>query len=130
MRFSVSGDRVKVTSGLREYIERRLYFTLGRFGTEIDHVSVRVGDESSPCGGVGKYCLIVVKLRNSGSTSLTIDDHDQNMRTAVARASNHAGRTVERAVERKPRKRAYRRRPMIAGDASHTIRLDDQGDLG
>ncbi len=40
MRFSVSGDRVKVTPGLREYIDRRLYFALGRFGPAIDHVTI------------------------------------------------------------------------------------------
>ena len=34
MRVSVTGHRVRVTTGLREYIDRRLYFALGRFGPQ------------------------------------------------------------------------------------------------
>ena len=130
MRFSVSGDRVKVTTDLREYIDRRLYFALGRFGTALDNVSVRVGDTNGPRGGVDKHCRIVVKLRTSGSTNITVDDNDEDLRAAVARASNRAGRTVARSIERKRRKRAYQRRRMLAGDASRTMHLDGQGDLG
>ena len=76
MRFSVSGDRVQVTTDLREYIDRRLYFALGRFGTAIDNVSVRVGDTNGPRGGVDKHCQIVVKLRASGSNPIAVDDND------------------------------------------------------
>ncbi|KKK73076.1 hypothetical protein LCGC14_2897460 [marine sediment metagenome] len=131
MRFSVSGDRVKVTPSLREYIDRRLYFALGRFGAAIDHVNVRVGDVNGPrAGGVDKHCQIVVKLRTSGSNSIAVDDHDQNLRAAVARASSRAGRTVARAVERKRHKRAYQRRRMLAEDGSRTMHVDGQEDLG
>jgi len=130
MRFSVSGDRVKVTTGLREYIDRRLHFALGRFGTAIDTVSVRVEDINGPRGGVDKHCRIVVKLRASGSNRIAIDDNDENLRAAVARASNRAGRTVARAIERKRRKRAYQRRRLPVETASHATRLDGQDDLG
>ncbi len=122
MRFSVSGDRVKVTAGLREYIDRRLYFALGRFGPAIDHVSVRVGDINGPRGGIDKHCRIVVKLRASGSNPIAVDDNDEDLRAAVARASNRAGRTVARAIERKRRKRAYQRRRLLVQDISHLTR--------
>ena len=118
MQFSISGDRVKVTTGLREYIDRRLYFALGRFGPAIDHVSVRVGDVNGPRGGVDKHCQIVVKLRTSGSNSIAVDDLDENLYAAVARASNRVGRTVARAVERKRGKRAYQRRRMPIEDVA------------
>jgi len=113
MRFSVSGDRVEVTPSLREYIDRRLYFALGRFGTAIDHVTVRVGDINGPRGGVDKHCLIVVKLRATGSNSIAVEGNDQDLQAAVARASDRIGRTVARAIERKRRKRAYQRRRML-----------------
>jgi ribosome hibernation promoting factor len=130
MRFSVSGDRVKVTTALREYIDRRLYFALGRFGPAIDHVSVRVGDVNGPRGGVDKHCQIVVKLRASGSNPIAVDDNDEDLRAAVAQASNRAGRTVARAIERKRRKRAYQRRRLLAEDISPAMHLDGQDDLG
>ena len=130
MRFSVSGDRVKVTTGLREYVDRRLYFALGRFGPAIDHVSVRVGDVNGPRGGVDKNCQIVIKLRASGSSLIAVDDSDEDLRAAVARASNRAGRTVARAIERRRCKSAYQRRRMLAEDVSRTMHLDGQEDLG
>jgi ribosome-associated translation inhibitor RaiA len=116
MRLSVSGDRVKVTTGLREYIDRRLRFALGRFGPAIDHVSVRVGDANGPRGGVDKHCQIVVKLRAPGSNFISIDDNDEDLRAAVARASSRAGRTVARTLDRKHGKRAYQRRRALAED--------------
>ena len=130
MRFSVSGDRIKVTTGLREYIDRRLYFALGRFGPAIDHVSVRVGDINGPRGGVDKRCQILIKLRASGSNPIAIDDNDEDLRAAIARTSDRAGRAVARAIERKHRKRAYQRRRMLAEDDSRTMRLDGQEDSG
>jgi len=110
MQFSVSGDRVKVTTGLREFIDRRLHFALGRFGPAIDHVSVRVGDINGPRGGADKHCRIVVKLRASGSNPIAIDDNDEDLYAAVAQASDRVGRTVARAVERRQGKRAHQRR--------------------
>lgn len=130
MRFSVSGDRVKVTPGLREYIDRRLYFALGRFGPAIDHVTIRVGDVNGPRGGVDKHCQIVVKLRAASGNPIAIDDNDEDLRAAVARASNRAGRTVARAIERKRCKKAYQRRRLLVGDISHSMHLDNQDDLG
>ena len=116
MRFSVSGDRVKVTTGLREYIDRRLYFALGRFGPAIDHVSIRVGDINGPRGGVDKHCQIVVKLRASGNGKIAIEDRDENLYAAIARTTARAGRTVARTLERKRAKRAYQRRRALAED--------------
>ncbi|NQU21253.1 MAG: HPF/RaiA family ribosome-associated protein [Candidatus Nealsonbacteria bacterium] len=129
MRFSVSGDRIEITTDIREYIDRRLYFALGRFGTAIDNVSVRVGDTNGPRGGVDKHCQIVVKLRASGSHPIAVDDNDEDLYAAVARASSRAGRTVARAIERRRRKRTYQRRRMLAEDASRTMYADAQEDM-
>ena len=129
MQFSISGDRVKVTTGLREYIDRRLYFALGRFGPAIDHVDVRVGDVNGPRGGVDKHCQIVVKLLASGSNPIAVNDNDEDLRTAVARASNRAGRTVARAIERKRRRRAYQRRRVLVEDISRATHDDHHEDM-
>lgn len=129
MRVSISGDRVKVTTSLREYIDRRLHFALGRFGTAIDNVSVRVGDINGPRGGVDKRCRIVVALRAPGSNPITVDDNDEDLRAAVARACNRAGRTVARAVQRKCCKRTYQRRRMLAENTSLAMRRGGQEDF-
>ena len=71
------------------------------------------------------YCQIVVKLRVSGSHSIAVDDNDEDLRAAVARASDRVGRTVARSIERKRRKRTYQRRRMLAEDASRTGPLSE-----
>ncbi len=124
MQFSVSGDRIKVTTGLREYVDRRLHFALGRFGPAIDHVSVRVADVNGPRGGVDKHCQIVVKLRASGSNPIAVDDSNEDLYAAVSQASDRVGRTVARAVERRQGKRDYQRRRMSTASAEME-RLDD-----
>ncbi len=124
MQFSVSGDRIKVTTGLREYIDRRLHFALGRFGPAIDHVSVRVADVNGPRGGVDKHCQIVVKLRASRSNPIAVDDNDEDLYAAVAQASDRVGRTVARAVERRQGKRSYQRRRTSAAN----VEMDSMDD--
>jgi len=126
MRFSVSGDHVEVSPSLREYVDRRLHFAFGRFGQAIDHVSVRVGDINGPRGGVDKHCQIVVKLWASGSNPVTVEDSSQDLQAAVARASDRAGRSVARAIERRRSKRTYQRRRMSTAIVE-TEGLDDLG---
>jgi ribosome-associated translation inhibitor RaiA len=116
MRISVSGDRVNVGPQPREYIDRHLYFALGRFSPAIDRVDVRVGDMNGPRGGVDKRCRILVKLRTAGSDSITIEQHDESLNSAVARAAARAGRTLGRSLDRRHSKRAYQRRRALAKD--------------
>ncbi len=121
MRLSVSGDRVDVGPRLREYIDRHLYFALGRFGPAIDRVNVRVMDTNGPRGGVDKRCRIVVKLQAAGSTSIAVDDDDESLHAAIARATARVGRTVARTLDRKRGKRVYQRRRAIVEDGPELV---------
>ncbi len=94
MRITISGDHVKVTTELHEYIDRCLYFALGRFGPAIDHVAVRIGDVNGPRGGVDKRCQIVVKLQSPGCPPVVIDENDETLHAAISHASDRAGRSV------------------------------------
>ncbi len=113
MRFSISGDYLLEATDLREYIERRLRFALGRFSTAVGNVTARVTDANGPRGGSDKHCLIVVKLRAAGSKPITVEDTDTDLRAAVTRASNRAGRCVARAIERRRSKNSYQRRRLL-----------------
>lgn len=113
MQISISGDHLVGATDLGEYVERRLSFALGRFAPAIAHVSVGVRDSNGPRGGNDKHCQIVIKLRTAGSKSITVDDTDADLRAAVTRASNRAGRCVARAIERRRSKRTYQRRRLI-----------------
>ncbi|MBN2292768.1 MAG: HPF/RaiA family ribosome-associated protein [Pirellulales bacterium] len=116
MRFSVYGDRVNIGSRLREYIDHHLYFSLGRFAPAIDRVDVRLEDTNGPRGGIDKRCRIVVKLRTAGSSSIVINDDDENLHAVISRTIARAGRTVARTLDRKHGKHAYQRRREITDD--------------
>ena len=76
MRLTVSGDGVRIGHKLYSDIDRRLEFSLGRFGPAIRQVVVRVVDISSPRGGLGKRCRITVALSGAGTDNITVDYSD------------------------------------------------------
>ncbi len=110
MQVSIRGDRMKLGAELREYITRRLHFALGRFGPAIQGVNVRTEDLNGPRGGIDKRCHILVRLRASGGSPITVDTDDSDVCAAVDRAAERIGRSVARAVERKHQRRASQRR--------------------
>jgi putative sigma-54 modulation protein len=110
MQVSIRGERIKPGTELREYISRRLQFALGRFGSAIQRVNVRVGDLNGPRGGIDKRCHILVQLRASGGSPITVDTDDSDLCAAVDRAAERIGRSVTRALERKRQRGASQRR--------------------
>ncbi len=106
MQMFLCGERIKLGEELREYITRRLHFALGRFSPAIRRVNVRAGDVNGPRGGVDKRCHILVTLRTSGSSPVTVDTHDSDLCAAIDRSTDRIGRSVARALERKRQKRA------------------------
>ena len=116
MRLTVSGDGVRIGEKLVSDIDRRLKFALGRFGSAIRQVTVRVADINGPRGGADKRCRITVALRGAGSDSITVDFSDANLYAAVVRACDRAERAIGRAFERKRAMHAYHRRRMADVD--------------
>ncbi len=109
MRVAIVGERIRVRDGLRDFIERRLWFALGRFSPEIDHVTARVGDVNGPNRGGGKHCRIVVKLKGLENVMKEVVADD--LEFAVCSAADRVGRSVARALERR---RDRRRRPGVS----------------
>ncbi len=83
---------------LREHIERRMQFALGRFGGEVGSVTVRVSDENGPRGGVDKRCHLTVRGPKVGT--VVIDERHMAAEAAVDLAAGRAGRAVARMLER------------------------------
>jgi len=88
-----------LTQTLQSYIERRLHFSLGRFGQRVGRVRVRVTDVNGPRGGADKSCHISAELLPSGTTLLQ-QVVDANLYTAIGRATEGIGRSFARAVGR------------------------------
>jgi hypothetical protein len=84
---------------LREHLERRLAFALGRFGKEIQHVWARVVDLNGPKGGVDKF--VSLRVRGRRLKTLMVTDSDSCLGAAIDRASDRIGRAIGRALERR-----------------------------
>lgn len=83
---------------LRELIERRLQFALGRFGSRIRSLSVRLSDLNGPRGGVDKKCLVAVRLSRPAKL-IVIEDVDSQLDVVVGRVAERTARAVSRAVQ-------------------------------
>ena len=99
-----------LTEALQPYIERRLYFSLGRFGRfgrRVGRVRVRITDVNGPRGGADKSCHISAELWPSGKTLLQ-QAADPNLYVAIGRATKGISRSFARALGRNLERRRKR----------------------
>jgi putative sigma-54 modulation protein len=108
MRIELRGRGVEATTELRERVERRLLFAVGRFGDRVHGVSVRLVDANGPRGGVDKACRVRARVRPLGS--VTVEERDTEIGAAIDRAMDRVGRTLARELERQREGRAAGRR--------------------
>jgi ribosome-associated translation inhibitor RaiA len=99
MQLEMRGVNYKLDDELREHIERRLRFALGRFAARIDRLMVRLSDVNGPRGGIDKRCRIVVALIPRGVVMLERSGDDPF--SLVADAAKRACRSVRRVLERR-----------------------------
>ena len=99
MRVSVRGKRIAVGPELREEVEWRLHFALGRFAGVIREVRVQLTDLNGPRGGIDKHSRLVVLLKPA--EQVVAEATDVTVMTAVDRTCYRVQRLVGRAVERR-----------------------------
>jgi len=102
MELTIKSQGLDLSDSLRAYAERRLRFSLGGFGPQLDGVELRLADVNGPRGGVDKRCAIKVMLRRCGvvfaraageDAYSTVDRAAARIRSAVVRAlSRRRGR--------------------------------------
>jgi ribosomal subunit interface protein len=98
MRIEIRGRRMNLTEALREHVDRRLRFALGRFASRVRRVVVRLEDLNGPKGGVHMECRIAVKA-DGGLQALVADRH-ADLYAAIDRAADRMNRLVARQMER------------------------------
>ncbi len=110
MQIDIQARRFSLTDALRRHAEWRLRFALTYFDNHIQRVVMRLSDISGPRGGKHKRCHLQVVLKSL--PDVVIEDIEADLCVAIDRATDRAGRTVER--------RLTRRR-----DAAHSSRLHE-----
>ena len=106
MRMMIHARKITLPQTLRDHVERRLNFALGRFGNRIDRVTVWLEDLNGPRGGIDKCCRIEACLPRSGK--LQVEVTDAEIEPAVARAADRIARRVKDDLDRMREKRMQR----------------------
>ena len=106
MRLEMRGVNYELGDGLRDFIERRLRLTLGRFAARIDRLTVRLSDVNGPRGGVDKRCRIAIALVPRGM--VMVEGAGDDPFALVADTAKRAGRALRRTLDRRRRSRAVR----------------------
>jgi len=99
MRLSIRGQAAVLPGPLKSHIERRVRLALGRFGTALTLVAVRIEDLNGPRGGNDKLCTIEARL--GGTTPVVVEETASGLRESFDRALERLGRSVERVVQRR-----------------------------
>jgi ribosomal subunit interface protein len=98
MQIDIQARTFPLTDALRNYAERRLRFALTCCDDHIQRVVMRLSDINGPRGGADKRCHLQVVL--SGLPDVVIEDTEADLYVAIDRATDRAGRTLVRKIDR------------------------------
>ena len=114
MRLEIRSHDLEFDQELRDSIESRIQFVLGRFCNRITRVTVFLSDLNGPRGGIDKRCRIVVRLVPAGQ--VFVEDTDADLGVVVDRAMDRVGQSVRRELERQRERGATRDHSPPPGD--------------
>ena len=98
MHIDIHTHGFTLTSGLRDYVEKRLAYALSHGNDSITRLTVRLSDINGPRGGDDKRCLIEARLKQA--PAVVIEDVEADLYVAIDRAAERAGRTLARRLAR------------------------------
>ncbi len=99
MKLTIRARHLDLSPELRDQLQRRLDFALGRLATAIRAVDVTIVDINGPKGGADKRCRIHVRGPSLGT--ITIDHVGADVLSTASLAADRAGRAVARSLARR-----------------------------
>lgn len=97
---NVHTSRVVVSDSTKEYLERRIEFSLGRFESAINTVAVTLADTNGPRGGVDKQCRLRIDLAGD-KQPLIAEATEEELKAAIDVASDRASRLIAKQLDRR-----------------------------
>jgi putative sigma-54 modulation protein len=97
MKLRLAARGVEVSSELKDYIGRRVHFSLGRFAGKIRSLSIRLADVNGPRGGVDKGCDVRVDV--GIRPEVVVSERQAKIHAAIAFALDRAERAVQRQLK-------------------------------
>ncbi|MFB3920242.1 MAG: HPF/RaiA family ribosome-associated protein [Terriglobia bacterium] len=114
MQLEVRSQNVDLADALQGYIERRMRFSLSRFGPRVGRVKVRLSDVNGPRGGVDKSCRASVQVLPSGN--VVVEETALSLFTAIDRVADRLGECVSRQVGRGKKAKGSRESVRTTGE--------------
>lgn len=103
MRLRISAKQTPLPGDLRQKIQRRAQFALGRFGSQVQSLSVHLADENAHKGGVDKTCRVSLILGNG--QRLVVSQAHSELVAAIDLGLERMGERVARHISRgRPRR--------------------------
>lgn len=104
MMIEIHGTRVDITARIREQVQRKAEYSLGRFESAIRAVHVTLEDANGPRGGVDQVCRIVVNVENQASPVIAEAIHEQTG-GAIELAFGKVAHAMSRSLDRRKSRR-------------------------
>ncbi|MFO0973439.1 MAG: ribosome-associated translation inhibitor RaiA [Phycisphaerae bacterium] len=99
MNVQIAGRKVVVDDELRDHVNRRLKFAIGRFTKRVAEVRVALSDVNGPKGGPDKRCRITLEIIPSGG--LMAEETQADLFAAVSGAAERVKHALKRELERR-----------------------------
>ena len=98
MEIQITDRNISLTDVQTEYVERRLQYSLGRFGSRIRVARVTLTDLDGPNDGTDVLCRLKVTLKKDGD--VIVGDTDVSVEAAVANVADRCARSIARLLDR------------------------------
>lgn len=98
MHMDIQSSGFTLTGGMRDYLMKRLAYSLNHGNEFITRLVVRLSDINGPRGGADKRC--VIEMRMKASPAVIIEDTEVDLYVAIDRATMRAGHTLTRRLSR------------------------------
>lgn len=99
MRLVLQSKGIRVAPEVEDFLQRRMRFAMGRFGTRVRRVRVVLEDINGPRGGCDQRCLIEAKLWPK--RTVVTDATDSSIDAAIGRAVDRLSRRVRDVLDRR-----------------------------
>lgn len=99
MKLDLRSRGLSLPPDMREFVDRRLRYALGRFADRVRAVQVRLEDVNGPRGGRDIQCKVEARLHPRGSVLVAETRRDPFV--AVAHAAGRVSHAVSRRLTRK-----------------------------
>ncbi len=84
-------------AAVRNYVIRRLRFTMGRFASRVGRIVIRISDVNGVRGGIDQCCRVTAEILPSGR--VVVEQVDADLFAAIDRACERVGQAFKRKVE-------------------------------